>query len=149
LNGGRIEQMAADIGRDVMGSEILFDQLHGREDRPLGTTGAEAGGRAGTTSTSALILSWLRIDGSFGARIWSAALRGGRVRICNTRRHHDRRILPPIGNSPLPSCRNIGRAQNLCRPVDVIGLAPRPSAPRASIGKIDDPHRQRVVTFAT
>ena len=36
------EQMAADIGGDVMRAELLLDQLHRGEDRPLRTAGAEA-----------------------------------------------------------------------------------------------------------
>src|SRR5438067_1677329 len=36
------EQMTADIGCDVMGAEILFDQLHRRKNRSLRTAGAEA-----------------------------------------------------------------------------------------------------------
>src|SRR4030095_6631613 len=36
------EQMAADVGRDVVRSELALDQLHGGEDRPFGTPGAEA-----------------------------------------------------------------------------------------------------------
>ena len=35
--------MAADVGRDMMGPKFLLDQLHGREDRPLGAAGTEAG----------------------------------------------------------------------------------------------------------
>ncbi len=34
--------MAADVGRDVMLAEFLLDELHRREDRPLGTADAEA-----------------------------------------------------------------------------------------------------------
>ena len=37
------EQVAADIGRDVVLAELLLDQLHRREDRPLRAAGAEAG----------------------------------------------------------------------------------------------------------
>ena len=37
------EQMAADIGGDVVRAELLLDQLHRGEDRPLRTADAEAG----------------------------------------------------------------------------------------------------------
>ena len=38
--------MAADVGADVMRAELLLDQLHRAEDRPLRAAGAKAG-RAG------------------------------------------------------------------------------------------------------
>jgi hypothetical protein len=38
------EQVAADVGRDVERAQFLLHQLHRREDRPFGATGAETGG---------------------------------------------------------------------------------------------------------
>src|SRR6266700_6544060 len=37
------EQVTADIAAHMMGAELAFDQLQGREDRPLRTAGAERG----------------------------------------------------------------------------------------------------------
>ena len=41
------EEMAADVGRHVELPELALEELHRREDRPFGATGAQAGGTLG------------------------------------------------------------------------------------------------------
>ncbi len=116
--------MAADIAGDVVLAELPFDQLHRREDRPLGTAGAEARRARRHHFGQRLDLRVVENEaglGVSGAR--AAGCRAARRRACVSRKPLDARLIntgavysPPIGSTSLPDTLvwNVARGAGWC-----------------------------------
>ena len=100
------EEVAADVARHLVLAELLLDELHGREDRPLRAAGAEAG-----RADRDLLLQLLQVLVDIGGRLVRRPQPVGKERrhvLAEERRQRRRSrtfavYSPAIGSGPLPT----------------------------------------------